>query len=250
MTATKRTISINQAATIIEDVRQGFKTKWLVDEHGCPACGAITKFEYKPPTMPAVRVCKHCTGPSNKEIGSSSSWTINYTYPTNPKMPIRRGKGSSMVGYKPHQSIYSIFMERVKDQEQWTMELNFEKGESFTQIGEKIHLGNFVGFDEGMAQLIRTAIPIIKEKKLPEPSPNNTYINQHAWHDYAIMDWLVLAHLKRAFQIIAGKRKEPSHYQIINGKIENVKYKNINGTIEEVPIQTDLFSFFPQEAPA
>ncbi len=236
MTAKKGTLSINQEATIIEDVRQGFKTKWLVDEHGCPACGAITKYEYKPPTMPAVNVCKHCTGPSKKDKGKGTTWTIKYTY--------LKGKGSSMVGYKPHQSIYSIFLERVKDQKQWTMELNFEKGESFTLIGERI-IWEMCPLAEGMAQLIINTTPIIKEKKLPEPSIKNTYINQHAWHEYAILDWLVLDELGKAFEIIAGKRREKPHYMIINGRIEAMK-----GFQSKGPIQTDLFSFFPQEAPA
>jgi hypothetical protein len=76
-------IRIGQFARIEEDKRPGFHTKFLVDRQGCPACGNITRYEVKPPTMPAVSTCEHCTGLENggKALGSGDEiWIFNYTY--------------------------------------------------------------------------------------------------------------------------------------------------------------------------
>ena len=73
-------ITVGQFAQVEEDSRPGFKTRWIVDKHGCPACGNITKYELKLPTMPIVSTCSHCTGYDHRPVAGKDIWIFNYHY--------------------------------------------------------------------------------------------------------------------------------------------------------------------------
>ena len=259
----KETIRVGQFARIEEDKRSGFNAKFLVDRQGCPACGNITKYELKPPTMPAVSTCPHCTGPEEKKFSSGEpTWMFNYTYipqleekvqnkqsreerrhirgrephPDKPKRPfysVKKGaRGSTMVNFRPGSSIYSIFLERVKDQPDWTLQFYHEKSDGIYEVGNRIRMDHWAVITWAFADLIRKATGNLRTRKLPDPSIYNTYINQHAWPEYALEDRFVLDALESAFKYLTRE------YKI--------------GQQEAAPrtVQTDLFTFFPQEATA
>ncbi len=97
------TVNVSQFARIVEDERPGFDTKWLVDKHGCPTCGNITKYELKLPTMPAVNVCKHCTGISNRGNSTEAIWAFDYRHEVEKKKKTAAAKpGEPNHCIKPH----------------------------------------------------------------------------------------------------------------------------------------------------
>ena len=336
---TKEAIRVSQFARIEGDKNPGFKAKFLVDRQGCPACGNITKYELKPPTMPAVSTCQHCRGPEEKKLSAREPmWLFNYTYipqlektdqdfvftlkksgtdgqpftvsvahhggllfeqsctqvkigrlikelvlktdlwsksnlgkpiekstytfentvteysdaqvsrvilravhssgkrqvPSKPFYPVKKGsRGSTMVNFRPGSSIYSIFLERVKDQPDWTLQFYHEKSGGMYEVGNRIRMDHWAVLRWAFVDLIRKAIRNLRTRELPDPSIHNTYINQHAWPEYALEDRFVLDALESAFRYLTRE------YKIARQQ-------------EAAPrtVQTDLFAFFPQEAGA
>ena len=152
--------------------------------------------------------------------------------PSSPSYPVKKGaRGSTMVNFRPGSSIYSIFLERVKDQPDWTLQFHYEKGGSAYKIGNPIRMDHWAVITWAFADLIRKATGSLRTRKLPDPSIYNTYIDQHAWPEYALEDRFVLDALERAFKYITRE------YRIARPE-------------EAAPkaVQTDLFAFFPQEA--
>ena len=250
---------IGQFARIEEDKRPGFHTKFLVDRQGCPACGNITRYELKPPTMPAVSTCPHCTGPEEKKFSSGEpTWMFNYTYipqfeekvqnkqkPKRPFYPVKKGaRGSTMVNFRPGSSIYSIFLERVKDQPDWTLQFYHEKSGGMYEVGNRIRMDHWAVITWAFADLIRKATGNLRTKKLPDPSIYNTYINQHAWPEYALEDRFVLDALESAFKYLTRE------YRIARQEEAAPRTADLRDLIPRGEVQTDLFSFFPQEATA
>ena len=120
-------------------------------------------------------------------------------------------KGSTMVGYREG-SIYHFFIQRVKNQPKWSIQLSYVKKDGAFDLGEKIDLDHWSGIPDGMVALIQRARPLLKDMKLPEINLENTYANQHAWHEYALEDKFVLDCMKRAFKIlgkIEQEKKQP-----------------------------------------
>jgi hypothetical protein len=141
-------------------------------------------------------------------------------------------KGSTMVGYREG-SIYHFFIQRVKNQPKWSIQLSYVKNDGAFDLGEKIDLDHWSGIPDGMVALIQRARPLLKDMKLPEINLENTYANQHAWHEYALEDKFVLDCMKRAFKIlgkIEQEKKQPHH--------DTREPEKVPGRKKKVPAET------------
>ena len=124
-----------------------------------------------------------------------------------PYHPIKAGKkGSTMVGMRKG-SIYSFSLSKALNQPKWTIEFNYTKSGGMYEVGEKLELDHWSGIFSAMVTLIHNAGPILKEKKLPLPTLENTYINQHAWPEWALEDKFVYDTLKSAYKAVEMQKK-------------------------------------------
>ena len=96
----EETLTVGQFAETEKDTKAGSTAMYLVDKHGCPACGNLTKYELKEPTMPAVSTCSHVTHLEKKSGMKVNIWTFQYTYPLK-KPEAAKSERKSARGEKP-----------------------------------------------------------------------------------------------------------------------------------------------------
>ena len=224
----KETIRVGQFARIEEDKRPGFHTKFLVDRQGCPACGNITKYELKPPTMPAVSVCEHCKGleDGGKALGSGEQiWIFNYTYTPH------TDTSHSKVPRKDPDFVFTLMKNGTTGQP-FTISATHQHGRVFEESCTQRKINQLM-------KKLALKIDSWARANLKKPLQECTFepVNKVAEYSDEQISRMFLRAVHSTAEKPASKRP---------GKI----LTEPEITEPRKAVQTDLFSFFPKEATA